>query len=58
MRGGAGKGSLNNHVRGNGGSVPALVDPSPLRPSLKAALLEADFIVDLIPETVAADPVS
>lgn len=47
---------LVNHVRGNGGSVPALVDPSPLRPSLRAALLEADFIVDLVTETVALIP--
>jgi 2,5-dihydroxypyridine 5,6-dioxygenase len=56
IRGSIGKEPLNNHVRGNGGSVPALVDPSPLRPSLKAALSEADFIVDLVPETVALIP--
>jgi 2,5-dihydroxypyridine 5,6-dioxygenase len=56
MRGSLGKESLANHVRGNGGSVPALVDPSPLKPSLRAALLEADFIVDLVAETVALIP--
>jgi 2,5-dihydroxypyridine 5,6-dioxygenase len=47
---------LLNLTRGNGGSVPALIDPSPLRPSLKAALGEADFIVDLVNETVALIP--
>ena len=56
MRGGAEKQSLENIVRGNAGSVPALVDPSPLRPSIKAALSEADFIVDLIPETILLIP--
>jgi 2,5-dihydroxypyridine 5,6-dioxygenase len=47
---------LANITRGNGGSVPALIDPSPLRPSLKAALSEADFIVDMVNETVALIP--
>ncbi len=56
MRGALDLEPLANHVRGNGGSVPALVDPSPLKPSLRAALMEADFIVDLVPETVALIP--
>ena len=47
---------LMNLTRGNGGSVPALIDPSPLRPSLKAALFEADFIVDMVNETIALIP--
>ena len=56
MRAAVGAEPLVNHVRGNGGSVPALVDPSPLKPSLRGALLEADFIVDTVPETVALIP--
>jgi 2,5-dihydroxypyridine 5,6-dioxygenase len=56
MRRAVGAAPLANHVRGNGGSVPALIDPSPLRPSLRAALLEADLVIDLVPETVALIP--
>lgn len=42
-----------NMQRGNAQSIRALVDPSPLRAPVRGAVLASDFVVDLIPESIA-----